>query len=131
MTKSIVKILTILLFFSLSFNFVLAADNLSNTFGDSLKNTAGKGAGYDTAKNNPMSIISTVIKTALSFLGVIFLILMIYGGYLWMTASGNEQQVEKAKGMIKNALIGLIIVIAAYALSYFVISKLGATTLKQ
>lgn len=47
-----------------------------------------------------------------------------------MTAAGNEEQVGKAKKLLTAAIIGLIIVLSAYAISYFVISKLGATTLE-
>ncbi|MBI4812329.1 hypothetical protein HY798_02700 [Candidatus Falkowbacteria bacterium] len=126
--KIFIIILMSFIFFGV---FSVQAANLKDAFSlDYLNKTAGDGAGYNTGKTDPTDIISTIIQIALSFLGVIFLVLMIYGGYLWMTASGNEQQVEKAKGMIKNALIGLIIVIAAYAISYFVVSKLGTATLK-
>lgn len=69
-------------------------------------------------------VIGLAINGVLAFLGVIFLILMIYGGYLWMTAAGNETQVEKAKGIIKDAAIGLIVVLAAYGISYLVFSNL-------
>jgi hypothetical protein len=58
------------------------------------------------------------------------MILMIYGGYNWMTAAGDEQKIDKAKDTIRAAMIGLIIIIAAYAISIFVISRLwgaGAT----
>ena len=56
-------------------------------------------------------------------LGMIFLILMLYGGYLWMTAAGKEERVTKAKNLITAAIIGVIIVVSAYAISYFVIEK--------
>lgn len=91
----------------------------------------GAGAGYSidadgTPSNELPSIIGTAVKAILSFVGVIFLILMIYGGYLWMTASGNEQQVEKAKNIIIRSVIGLIIVMAAYTITrlfnYIIIS---------
>ncbi len=68
-------------------------------------------------------IIGTVIYAVLNFVGVIFLGLIIYGGFLWMTARGNEQQVEKAKNILERAVIGLVIVLAAYAISYFLISR--------
>lgn len=67
-------------------------------------------------------IIQKIINTVLSFLGVGFLVLMIYGGYVWMTARGNEQEVGKAKNIITNAIIGLVIVLSAYAISYFIVS---------
>jgi hypothetical protein len=66
----------------------------------------------------------SILNTGLSFLGVIFLILLVYGGVLWMTARGNDDQVGNAKDIIVAAIIGLIIVAGAYAVSYFVISSL-------
>lgn len=63
--------------------------------------------------------VGMIIGAVLSFLGVIFLILMIYGGYQWMTAAGDEQKVTKAKDLIRNAIIGLIVVLAAYAITAF------------
>jgi hypothetical protein len=69
--------------------------------------------------------IGLIIGVLLSLLGVIFLGLTIYGGILWMTAGGKEEQVEKAKNIIANSLIGLVIVLAAYAISYFVINALS------
>jgi TRAP-type C4-dicarboxylate transport system permease small subunit len=68
--------------------------------------------------------ISKIIALALSLIGVIFLGLLIYGGYIWMTARGNEQQVEKAKNIIINTIIGLVIVVAAYAITVFIGSTL-------
>jgi hypothetical protein len=53
---------------------------------------------------------------------------MIYAGILWMTAQGNDQKVEKAKQMITEAIVGLIIVVAAYAIAYFVINYFGNTS---
>jgi len=66
--------------------------------------------------------ISSILTAALSFLGVIFLLLMIFGGILWMTARGNEKNVDRAKTIIFDSIIGLVIVIAAYAITYFVTS---------
>ncbi len=120
------------------------ADNGGDNGGDSLQNafqisdgsnndpldSAAKKAGYDTSKTSPNPIIQTAIQAALSFLGVIFLILMIYGGFLWMIARGNEEKVDEAKKILTEATIGLIIVVAAYAISVLVIEQLGENTLK-
>jgi len=73
-------------------------------------------------------IIATVITTVLSFLGIIFVILIIFSGYQWMTAGGNEDQVKKATARIKNAVIGLIIVVFAYAITAFVFKNLSGGT---
>lgn len=65
-----------------------------------------------------------IIGVVLSFIGALFLILMIYAGIMWMVSQGNEQEVTKAKGLIINAIVGIIIVFAAYALTYFLGNQL-------
>jgi len=90
----------------------------------SLLEAAGNAAKYDTANVksgaiSTSSIAGGIIRIFLSLLGVIFILLMLYGGYLWMTARGNQEQVTKAKELMTSAIIGLVIVIAAYAITYF------------
>lgn len=70
------------------------------------------------------SIVGTVIQVFLSLLGIVFVVLLIYGGFLWMNARGNEEQVTKAKNTIQMAIIGLVIVTSAYAITYFVFNNL-------
>ena len=77
-----------------------------------------------------LSLIAIIIRTALSLLGVIFLALLVYGGYLWMTDKGNEDQVKRARNLISAAVIGLIIVLSAYAISIFVLDQLASQTLE-
>lgn len=69
--------------------------------------------------------IGTVIAGALALVGTIFLILTVYAGILWMTASGNEEKVTKAKNIITAAVIGLIITMAAYAITSFVTNRVS------
>jgi nitrogen fixation-related uncharacterized protein len=80
--------------------------------------------GTITGKRALQDIIVLVINSILGLLGVIFLVLIIYAGFLWMTAGGNDDQVGKAKGLLINAIIGVIIIVAAYAISYFVLNAL-------
>ncbi|MFA6410022.1 MAG: pilin [Candidatus Buchananbacteria bacterium] len=68
-------------------------------------------------------LIGQIIKTVLSILGVIFMVYTVYAGYLWMTAAGNDEQIKKAKSIIKGSIIGLIIVLAAYTITSFVINN--------
>jgi cbb3-type cytochrome oxidase subunit 3 len=75
-------------------------------------------AGYNADFLNTK--VGSIIGLILSFVGVIFLILIIYAGISWMTASGNQEKVNKAKELIINAIIGLIIVLAAYAITAFI-----------
>ena len=94
---------------------------------DVLKNF-GVGAGYNTANSSQGLgiIIAQVITAFLGLLGIIFVILIIMAGYKWMTAGGSAEDVKKAQDTIKRAIIGLIIVFAAYAITYFVFSSLGS-----
>lgn len=69
-----------------------------------------------------------VIKGALVLVGTIFLILMVYGGYIWMLARGDEAAAKKAKDIITMAIIGIIIVLAAYTITYFIVYRLTAAT---
>lgn len=69
---------------------------------------------------DPRSIAADVIKIFLSFLGIIFVILMVLAGYRWMTAQGNEDEISRAKSQIRAAIIGFMIIVAAYAITKFV-----------
>lgn len=62
-----------------------------------------------------------IIKYLLTFLGIIAVVMILYGGFIWMTAGGNEDRVAKAKKIILSGAIGLIIVIGAFAITTFVI----------
>lgn len=70
-------------------------------------------------------VLAMVIKGFLGLLGIIFLFLIIIAGYNWMTAAGDEEKVNKAKETIQRAIIGIIIIISAYAITYFVFKNLG------
>jgi len=71
-----------------------------------------------------MPMIGTAISIILGVLGVILVLIVIYAGFWWMTAQGDEKKVEKAKKMIYNAIIGLVIIFAAYAITNFVLDQL-------
>ncbi len=70
------------------------------------------------------AIIGVSIQIILSVLGLVFLILVVYGGILWMVAEGDTTKVGKARGLIFHAVLGLIIVLSAYAITAFVLSRL-------
>jgi amino acid transporter len=70
------------------------------------------------------NVVASIINMVLSLLAVLFVVLIIVSGYQWMTAGGNEEQVKKAQSRIKNAIIGLIIIVAAYAITAFVFQNL-------
>ena len=68
--------------------------------------------------------IAEIIKVVLGFLGVVVVIIVIYAGFLWMTAGGTSEKVEKAKSWMINAVIGLAIILSAHAITDFVIERL-------
>lgn len=70
------------------------------------------------------NVVQIGITAFLSLLGIIFIILVLYGGYVYMMAAGNEDEVKKATNTIRRAIIGLIIIIGAYAITYFVFKNL-------
>jgi hypothetical protein len=90
-----------------------------------LDNVAVTAGPYEPVNDTSLTeIIGTLIGIAIGLIGVIFLLLMIYAGYNWMTAQGEEEKVTRAKDTIIRSLIGLIIVIGAYAVWQFVFSRL-------
>jgi hypothetical protein len=104
---------------------ILFAQNNLQDANDRLR---GLGARAGFSQQDLPTVAGTVISTALTLVGLIFLILMVYAGYLWMTARGDEGQVEKALGIVKTCVIGLIVVMSAYAITFFVLSRFGTTT---
>ena len=110
-------------------NYSKAVGTLEEAFGNKLNETA-TGAGYPSGQGEATlnDSIVKIINTALSFLGIIFLILIIYAGFTWMTAGGDSAAVGKAQKMIIAATVGLIIVISAYAISKFILEKLWGSS---
>lgn len=70
------------------------------------------------------STIGSIINIAFSVVGIILIVLMVYAGFLWMTAGGKEDQIKTATAIIKNSIIGLIITLLAYGIAQFVLSAL-------
>ncbi len=90
--------------------------------GFSKTQTAAQKAGYgSTDETTFASKVGVVLKAAISVVGVIFLALMVYAGFLWMTAQGEEEPVTKARKIIMASIIGLIIVAGAYSFTTFVV----------
>lgn len=128
--KILFIILTIVLFASAILP-VLAAESLQTDISGQLE-TLGKGAGYKSLSETGglPALVGKIINIFLSILGVLFVVLMVYGGYLWMTSYGKSEKIDKAKELITDAIIGLMIILAAYAIANFVVRELVKTTIK-
>lgn len=75
------------------------------------------------SSGDPRIIAARIIQLFLSFLGLIALIVILYGGFTWMTSQGDEEKIDKAKRILTNAVIGLIIIIMSVSISQFLIRK--------
>ena len=119
--KIIIKILLVKVFI-LSFVFlgsqtVLARPTLQNALPN--VGTVATGAGVGDKKDISV-IASSVITTVLSIVGILFFILIVYGGFNWMMARGNDAQIKKSKDTVFAAVIGLVVILGAYAITTFV-----------
>jgi ABC-type uncharacterized transport system permease subunit len=103
-----------------------ATTSIFDTAGDKLKATSERaGLGDPTqSQTNTRLLVSRIINTTIGLLGVAAVLLIVYAGGLWLTASGNDTQVTKAKGIIRSTIVGVLIVGFAYAITAFVLSLL-------
>lgn len=86
------------------------------------------GLGGSLGTKDVRETIAAIINVALGLLGIIAVVIILAGGFTWMTAVGNEEKVDKAKKMIFAGIIGLAIILSAYAIASFVITSLIQAT---
>ena len=105
------------------------AQSRENPFNRSqnLLNNARTASGV-TGGNDLPTIVGSLINVVLGFLGIVLLFYVLRAGFLWMTAGGDEKQVKQAKDMIRDAVIGLVVIIAGFAISNFVLNQLILVT---
>ena len=72
-------------------------------------------------KTDLETLIFRIVQYLLGFLGVAAILIIVYGGYLWMTAAGNEEKIKKGKSILRDGILGLAVIILAYTVSIFVI----------
>jgi Type IV secretion system pilin len=100
----------------------LFALNLKDSFtSKSGLDTFADQSGYSDRTKTPEDYIGLLLTGFFSVLGIIAIALLIYSGFVWMTARGNESKVTKAKENIINIIIGLIFIIGSYALTAFIL----------
>ena len=86
------------------------------------------GASIGLGSTDIRSTIASIIRVAMGLLGIVAVVIILVGGFKWMTAGGNEDQVGEAKKWIFSGIIGLAIILSAYALASFVITQLSSAT---
>ena len=88
----------------------------------------GRAYGGGEPRNIRMIVVD-IIKIILGFLGILAVVLILYAGFKWLTAGGNEEKVGEAKKILIAGIIGLTVILSAYILANFVINQIyGATT---
>ena len=80
--------------------------------------------GLGNGNKGPQEIAASVINVALGFLGIIAVVLILIAGFKWMTAGGDQSKVDESKKMLGAAIIGLIIILAAWGIANFVLKSL-------
>ncbi len=111
---------------------VAVAPALAQPFGTGVIGTGDLGIGYASAiglgSRDIRTTIAQIIRVAMGLLGIVAVVIILIGGFTWMTAGGNDEKVGEAKKWIFSGIIGLAIVLSAYALATWVISSLVTAT---
>lgn len=86
------------------------------------------GSALNLGSRDVRLIITDVINVLLGFLGIIAVVIILLGGFKWMTAAGDEAKVGEAKKLISAGVIGLVVILCAYAIATFVTGQLADVT---
>lgn len=78
--------------------------------------------------DDPRVITARIINTAMMFLGLIAVVIILIGGFKWMTAGGNEDKVAESRKLMGAGVIGLVIILAAWGIAQFVLQQLVNAT---
>lgn len=109
-------IILIIPFFLLTASPLLAANPLvDNPLVDEAAKKAGFNIDAEDSETFFIEALGKVIFTFVSLLGILFVILIIYGAYIWMYARGNENEVERARHIIRDAIVGIIVLAGSYS----------------
>lgn len=98
------------------------------TPGNTGLSAAAQGSGLQTDCSGTdclTQIVGGVINIALGFLGIVLLAILVYAGFTWMTAGGDLDKVKRAKSMLVNAVAGIIVIAASFAITSYVVTQLG------
>lgn len=114
------------IFFSLVIIFAILLLNLNLTWADTFDqglNKTGRAMGYDVNISGGPTLakkIGQIVNILLGMVGVMFLMLLVYGADTWMQSRGDEEKVKKAQKIIVNACMGLVAILTAYGLTYLI-----------
>ncbi len=81
------------------------------------------GSTINLASGDPRVIIIRLINVALQFIGILTLVMILWGGLLFLTSGGRQEKADQAVAVIRNAIIGLIIILSAWGITRFVLTS--------
>lgn len=113
---------------ALLFSPFLALPSAAQTAADFGLNEVGTGLDGTLSNSDPRAIIGRIINVALGFLGVIAVAIILFGGFKWMTAGGNEEKTGEARKLLAAGVVGLVIILASWAIATYVINALSEAT---
>jgi hypothetical protein len=121
----------VVVFSFLGVGFAFGPDAVAQTAGNATQNldAVGSAAGFSATATDLPTIIGRIIYVFLGAIGIVLLGLILFAGYLWMTAAGDEKQVQSAKDRIRNAVIGLVIIASSFAIVSFIMSQLTGSSM--
>jgi hypothetical protein len=117
--KNIIAFAMIMLVFSMAFSFAVPAKATDDALGFNYANNLGL---TNSDITDPREMAVNIVKFFMTFLGIIAVVVILLGGFKWMTAAGNEDKVADAKKLLVAGMIGLAIIISAYVIVNFVIT---------
>ena len=118
-------LLTFAIICALAIPMITMAQSNDNLFG---LNEVSNGLGNTLSDSDPRAVVGRIINVVLGFLGVIAVGIILLGGFKWMTGGGNEDKVGEAKKLLGAGVIGLVIILASWAIAQFVIGRLYNVT---
>lgn len=118
-------LLSLAILCALAFPMLTMAQNSNNLFGT---NEVSNGLNNSLQTTDPRAVVGRIINVVLGFLGVIAVAIILLGGFKWMTGGGNEDKVGEAKKLLGAGVIGLVIILMAWAIATFVINSIYTAT---
>lgn len=98
--------------------------NPDELFGGTLPEDFANNAGVTNAELP--TVIANIIRIILGFLGIVAVVIVLFGGFKWMTAGGNDDKVSEAKQLIIQGIIGMVIIFSAFAIASFVVNSISS-----
>lgn len=86
---------------------------------------AGGSAGFGT-NSSPATVVAAIVNGVLGLSGLIFVVMIVWGGVQYLIAQGDPDRVKNAKATMTWSVVGLIAILAAYAVTTFLFTTLGA-----